>query len=100
MLHARAVLSDRLARTPYRVFALINTIGAVGWGAAFVWTGYVLARSWHGGKPNWSDIALLLTTTAAILGIDLGLRHRAHRGSPRRSGAGHDRAPTAPNHSG
>ncbi len=129
MLHVRAVLSGRLASTPYRVFALINTIGAVGWGAAFVWTGYVLARSWHGGQPTWSDIALLLTTTAA-LGIDLGLRHRAHRSRPthhirrpqgaevnrgapsatsdhhrpfvrpRRSGSAHDSAPTAPNYSG
>jgi hypothetical protein len=76
LLHARVVLPDHLARTPYRVFALVNTIAALVWGAAFVGTGYVVARSWHGGRANWTDLALLLTTTAAILGIDLALRRR------------------------
>jgi hypothetical protein len=93
LLHARLVLPDHLARTPYRVFALINTIGALAWGAPFVWTGYVLARSWHGCRHNWTDLALLLPATAAALGIDLALRRRRPASSrpPRRAGS-HDRA--------
>jgi hypothetical protein len=73
-LHARVALPGHLAKTPYRVFALINTIGAVVWGAAFVSAGYVLARLWHSGRPDWTDLAVLLTVAAVSL--DLVLRRR------------------------
>jgi hypothetical protein len=81
-LHARIALPGHLAKTPYRVFALINTLGAVVWGAAFVSAGYVLARLWHSGRPNWTDLVVVLTAAPVILGIDVVLRRRAHRSRP------------------
>jgi hypothetical protein len=128
-LHARVVLRGHLAKTPYRVFAVINTIGAVVWGAAFVSAGYVGAGLSHSGRPNWTGLAVLLTAAAAILGIDLVLRRRTHRSRPTpphppqtgrrgwpwtalgnvdhrpflrppRSGSADDRAPATPTNSG
>ncbi|MDT5161807.1 MAG: hypothetical protein QOC90_2117 [Mycobacterium sp.] len=81
-LHARVVLRGHLAKTPYRVFAVINTIGAVVWGAAFVSAGYVGAGLSHSGRPNWTDLVVVLTAAPVILGIDVVLRRRAHRSRP------------------
>ena len=77
LLRSVVLLPSHLAATPYGVFARINLIGAAGWGIAFVWTGYLFARSWHNSQTPWSGLAMLLTTAGAIMCIDHAQRRRA-----------------------
>ncbi len=70
-LQVMVALPEHLGATPYRVFALINTVGAVAWGALFVGIGYFLACLWDGGRPNRTGPALLLISISASL-IALG----------------------------
>lgn len=79
LLQSRVVLPNHLADTPYRLFALINLAGAAGWGMAFVWTGYLLARSWHDGQLPWGGLAVLLATVGAIMWIDRRRQRRRVR---------------------
>jgi hypothetical protein len=55
----------------YRIFVVINTVGAVVWGAAFVGAGYLMAVRWHSGQTQWTSPAPILALTGVILGIAL-----------------------------
>jgi membrane protein DedA with SNARE-associated domain len=77
LLQARTVLPRGSARVPYRVFAVVNTIGALGWGAYFVWTGYFLAAILHSRRPAWIELILVVISAGAIVGIDHIRRHRS-----------------------
>jgi membrane protein DedA with SNARE-associated domain len=79
LFQARIVLPRHLARASYRLFAVVNTIGAVGWGAYFVWIGYRVASILHGKRAAWIELILIAITTLAIVGIDRAQRHRSSR---------------------
>jgi membrane protein DedA with SNARE-associated domain len=65
----------------YRRFVVINTVGAVAWGAAFVGAGYLLAARWHSGRTEWTSPAPMLAVAGVILGTALAVhQHRRPAG--------------------
>jgi hypothetical protein len=76
LLQIRIVLPPRVATASYHAFARVNTIGAAGWGAYFVGTGYLIAWIWKSKRPAWIELVILAAATISVVGSDHALRRR------------------------